>query len=78
MFFRAGFPVIGNIVELIENNALWFSKVLGIGYETGRRLLWVFQREGFISRDCEAYKASTDRDYYRELEHKRWLEKYGK
>ena len=78
MFFRAGFPVIGNIVELIENNALWFSKVPGIGYETGRRLLWVFQREGFISRDCEAYKVSTDRDYYRELEHKRWLEKYGK
>lgn len=71
MFFRAGYPFIGNIIGLIESDGFWYDKVAGIGYETGCRLVWVFYREGFIDRECEAYKIATDRQYYRE----KWIQR---
>jgi len=74
MFFRAGFPVIGNIVELMESDGFWYDKVAGIGHETSKKIVWVFYREGFISKDVEAYKLATDRQYYRE----KWLERISK
>ena len=64
-FFRAGYPLLGNIVELIENNGFWYDKVSGIGYTTGRRLLWLLAREGYVSRECEAYKIATDEEYFK-------------
>ena len=67
MFFKAGYPFIGNIIGLIESDGFWYDKVAGIGHETGSRLVWVFYREGFISKECEAYKIATDRQYYRGL-----------
>ena len=74
MFFKAGYPVIGNIVELMESDGFWYDKVAGIGPETSRKIVWVFHREGFIGRDTEAYKLSADRQYY----HEKWLERISK
>lgn len=65
-FFRAGHPMIGNVVLLMRSECFWYDKVSGIGPETGKRIVWVFAREKLIDRECEAYKLATDRAYYRE------------
>ena len=56
---------IGNIIELIESDGFWYEKIAGIGYETSRKIVQVFFREGFIGKEIEAYKLAKDRQYYR-------------
>ncbi len=64
-FFRAGYPLLGNIVELIENDGFWYDKVSGIGHTTGQRIIWLLARDGYVSRECEAYKMAMDDKYFR-------------
>lgn len=63
LLMNVGIGNIGVLREVMKED-FWTRTVPGIGYETGKKIVFAMYRAGMIDDSFEAYKEASSREYY--------------